>query len=105
MSGRRRPRAFVGVLLAELLFPGSRTLKDRRGHLRSLLDRLRRMGFSSSQVGEAGLASRAWISAACACSSMSAASLLLQSASALLDSPECELVRSTSSVTVFEQEE
>lgn len=105
MSARRSPRAFVGVLQAELLFPGCRTLKDRRGHLRSLLDRLRGMGFSPCQVGEAGLASRAWISAACACSSMPAASRLLQRASALLDSPEWELVRSSDIVTVFEQEE
>ncbi|NLP06551.1 DUF503 family protein [Candidatus Fermentibacteria bacterium] len=105
MSGRRRPRSFVGVLQAELLFPGCRTLKDRRGHLRSLLDRLRRMGFSSSQVGDSGIASRAWISAVCACSSMSAASRLLQSACAILDSPEWELVRSSDTVTVFEQEE
>jgi uncharacterized protein YlxP (DUF503 family) len=85
-------RTFVGVLRSELFFPGLRTLKERRGHLRSLLDRLRGMGMSAAQVGPVGFIQQAWISAGCISGTGAGVSHMLDRASVPFESPEWELV-------------
>jgi uncharacterized protein YlxP (DUF503 family) len=53
---RRHPGAdqdaggFAGLLVVDLHFPGARTLKDKRGPLKSILQRLHNAGFSASEV-------------------------------------------------------
>lgn len=54
---------FTGTIRAEFFFRGCRTLKDRRGYLRSLKDRLSNLGFSVAQIGPANLIQRAWLTA------------------------------------------
>lgn len=85
-------RTFVGVLRVELHFPGLRTLKERRGLLRSLLDRLRGLGMSAAQVGPAGFIRQAWISAVCVSGTAAGADGMLDRAAGLLDSPAWEVV-------------
>jgi len=84
-------RTFVGVLRSELVFPGLRTLKERRGCLVSLLDRLRGIGMSAAQVGPADFVRRAWVSACCASGSDATVRRMLERAAAILDSPVWEL--------------
>lgn len=51
---------FVGVLHAEFRIPGARSLKERRGPVRSLKDRLReRFRCAVAEVGETGRHQRA----------------------------------------------
>jgi uncharacterized protein YlxP (DUF503 family) len=82
---------FAGLLLADLRFPGCLTLKDRRGILHSILDRIRNLGFSATQTGPADLVRRAWVACSCACRTASSAERMLDSAEAILDSPGVEL--------------
>ncbi|HOA05151.1 MAG TPA: DUF503 family protein [Candidatus Fermentibacter daniensis] len=84
MSREPSPRAWIGVLVADLRFHGARTLKDRRGELNSIRDRLGNLGFSVSQTGPADLPARAWVAAACACGTRAGASGMLESAVALI---------------------
>jgi uncharacterized protein YlxP (DUF503 family) len=91
-KNHREIRTFVGVLRSELFFPGLRTLKERRGPLRSLLDRLRGMGMSAAQVGPAGFVRQAWISAGCTSGTSAGVSRMLDRAAVLFESPEWELV-------------
>jgi len=81
---------FAGLLLADLRFPGCLTLKDRRGILCSMLDRLRNLGFSASQTGPADLPGRAWVACSCACRTAAAADRMLDSAEAVLDRPDVD---------------
>jgi len=43
-------RGYVGILSCELHFPGSRSLKDKRQHLRSAKQRLQNMGAAVAEV-------------------------------------------------------
>jgi uncharacterized protein YlxP (DUF503 family) len=105
MSGRTDHRAFVGLLHAELHFPGCDTLKDRRGHLRSLLDRLRGMGFSAAQVGDPARVGRAWIAASIVSGTEGIASGMLEKASSLLENPSWEVAGSCSDIAIFPGED
>ena len=82
----------IGLIRVELYFRGCRTLKDRRGYLRSLKDRLSNMGFSVAQVGPPDMIQRAWIAAVCVSGTEAGASRLLDGAEKLMYNPEWELV-------------
>lgn len=41
---------FAGLLVVDLFFPGSQSLKDKRGPLRSVKQTLRNAGYSASEV-------------------------------------------------------
>ena len=84
--------SWVGILRAEFLFRGCRTLKDRRGYLRSLRDRLGNMGMATAQVGPPDLVQQAWITATCVSGTERGARTILERASdILMGSPEWEL--------------
>ena len=83
---------FIGIIRAELFFRGCRTLKDRRGHLRSLKDRLSNMGFSVAQVGPPDLIQRAWLTAVLVSGSKAGIRRSLEQAEKLMYSPDWELV-------------
>lgn len=83
---------FIGIIRAEMFFRGCRTLKDRRGHLRSLKDRLSNMGFSVAQVGPANLIQRAWLTVVFISGSEAGVKRVLDQAENLMYSPEWELV-------------
>lgn len=57
-------RIYTGTLVADLVLPGSRSLKDLRAPLRSLAQRLRNDGFAVARVGPADLAQRAFLAIA-----------------------------------------
>lgn len=54
-------RIFTGTLIADLLLPAARTLKERRGPLRSLLQKLRNQDFAVAQVGPSELTQRVFL--------------------------------------------
>lgn len=90
---------FEGAIVAELIFRGARTLKDRRAFLRSITDRLRNAGFSSARIGHAGDVRRAWVAAVCVTGKESLARELLRRAGDILESPEWELVASDQAIS------
>lgn len=50
-DGHSRERAgFAGLLVLDLHFPGSQSLKDKRAPLRSIKQSLRNAGYSASEV-------------------------------------------------------
>ena len=83
---------FVGMMRAELFFRGCRTLKDRRGHLRSLKDRLSNMGFAVAQVGPPDIIQRGWLVAVFISGSETGVGRFLDRAEKLMYNPNWELV-------------
>ncbi|MBN2586098.1 MAG: DUF503 family protein [Candidatus Fermentibacteraceae bacterium] len=86
-----RVPCYLGLVRAELYFRGARTLKDRRGHLRSLKDRLSNLGFSVSQVGPSNLVQQAWVAAVIVSGSRARVLSALDRADRLFQDPEWEL--------------
>jgi uncharacterized protein YlxP (DUF503 family) len=103
-DGTGRGRMFAGMLLACVLFPGCDTLKDRRGLLRSILDRLRNLGFSVAQTGPADFVQKAWIAATCACRTASGAERMLDTAAIVLEHPGLELAQLDRQTVLFDPE-
>ena len=54
-------RAYTGTLVLDLSLPHAASLKDRRKHLRSLIDRLLQKDFAVAQIGPADLRQRAFV--------------------------------------------
>ena len=54
-------RTYSGTLTADLVMIASRTLKDRRGPLRTLVQKLKNQGFAVAQVGPADLIQRCFL--------------------------------------------
>jgi uncharacterized protein YlxP (DUF503 family) len=54
-------RIYAGTLVADLVLPHARTLKDKRGPLRALIQRLRNQHFAVAQVGPTDLSQRAFL--------------------------------------------
>ncbi|NOQ22495.1 MAG: DUF503 family protein [Candidatus Aegiribacteria sp.] len=79
------------MIRTELFFRGCRTLKDRRGHLRSLKDRLSNMGFSVAQVGPPNLIQRAWLIAVFISGTEAGVKRVLNKAEKLMYNPDWEL--------------
>jgi uncharacterized protein YlxP (DUF503 family) len=57
-------RIFYGSLVADLVLPHARTIKDRRGPLRALIQVLRNQGLAVAQVGPTDLVQRAFVAVA-----------------------------------------
>jgi len=83
---------FVGVLTCELRFPGARSLKEKRHHLRSAKSQLqRRVGASVAEVDHHDVWQRARITVACAAREHRDAERLLDEAERWLRGQEWEL--------------
>lgn len=54
-------RIYTGTLVADLVLPGSRSLKEMRAPLRALVQKLRNGEFAVARVGPAELAQRAFV--------------------------------------------
>jgi len=54
-------RIFHGSLVADLVLSHARTIKDRRGPLRAVIQVLRNQGLAVAQVGPADLVQRAFV--------------------------------------------
>lgn len=57
-------RIYTGTLVADLVLPGSRSLKDQRAPLQALSQRLRNHGFAVARVGPVERAQRAFLAIA-----------------------------------------
>lgn len=90
--GESQVDSYIGVIRVELVFRGCRTLKDRRGYLRSLRDRLGNMGMATAQVGPPDLVQQAWITATCVSGTeMGVRTMLDRASDLMMGSPEWEL--------------
>lgn len=54
-------RIYTGTLVADLVLPGSRSLKEMRAPLRALVQKLHNREFAVARVGPAELAQRAFV--------------------------------------------
>ena len=89
-----RPDACIGVLLAELHFPGSRSLKDKRAPLASLRDAVQtRFRASFSEVGLQDVWQRARVLVVLAASSLQQARERLDDVDRYLHGQEFEVSR------------
>jgi uncharacterized protein YlxP (DUF503 family) len=89
-----RPDACIGVLLAELHFPGSRSLKDKRAPLASLRDSVHaRFRASFSEVGLQDVWQRARVLIVLAASSLQQARERLDDIDRYLHGQEFEVSR------------
>jgi uncharacterized protein YlxP (DUF503 family) len=82
---------FVGILTAELHFPASRSLKDKRHFLRSAKQRLRNMGAAVAEVDHHDTWQRSRLTVAVAARGFHDAERLLDEAERYLGSQEWEL--------------
>lgn len=81
-------RIYTGSLVADLVLPGARSLKDLRAPLRALAQRLRNHGFAVARVGPADLAQRAFLAVGAVSGEPELAEARLDEAERLLyDSP------------------
>jgi uncharacterized protein YlxP (DUF503 family) len=89
-----RPDACIGVLLAELHFPGSRSLKDKRAPLASLRDSVHaRFRASFSEVGLQDVLQRARVLIVLAASSLQQARERLDDVDRYLHGQEFDVSR------------
>lgn len=54
-------RVFTGTLVADLILPQARSIKDRRKPLQALVQRLRNHHFATAQVGPSDLTQRVFL--------------------------------------------
>lgn len=84
-------RTYTGTLVVDLVLRGARSLKDRRGPLRALVQRLRNGGFAVSQVGPADLQQRVFLAVAAVAASEGGVEELLDAAERVLHGSEFEV--------------
>lgn len=88
------PAGWVGILSVELHFPESRSLKDKRMHLRSLKAQLQnRVGASIAEVDHHATWQRARVTLACVAREASEAGRLLDEADRWLHGQAWEVTR------------
>jgi uncharacterized protein YlxP (DUF503 family) len=84
-------RGYVGILSCELYFPGSRSLKDKRQHLRSAKQRLQNMGAAVAEVDHHEVWQRSRLTLSCVAREYREVQRLLDDAERYLASREWEL--------------
>ena len=84
-------RTHIGTLIADLLLPGARSLKDRRAPLRALVQRLRNQDLAVAQVGPADLMQRVFLAVVAVSGSQRQVQQLLDGAERILFAGEFEV--------------
>ncbi|MFT5233099.1 MAG: hypothetical protein ACI9UK_000916 [Candidatus Krumholzibacteriia bacterium] len=84
-------RVFTGTLIADLVLPYAHSLKERRGPLRALVQKLKNQDLAVAQVGPADLHQRVFLAISAISSSESQLEKLLDMAERLLLSREFEV--------------
>jgi uncharacterized protein YlxP (DUF503 family) len=84
-------RTYTGTLTADLVLPGARNLKERRGPLRALQQRLRNQDFAVAQVGPADLVQRAFLAVTVVSRTAGKADELLDKAERILFASDFEV--------------
>ena len=97
------PTGFVGILSVELLFPGSRSLKEKRMHLRSAKANLQnRVGASVAEVDHHDVWQRSRLTLSCVAREYREAERLLDEAERWLNGQEWEVARADRDVVTLE---
>ena len=84
-------RTHAGILVADLVLPGARSLKDRRAPLRALVQRLRNEHLAVAQVGPPDLIQRAFLAIAAVSGSRGQVEELLAGAERILFASDFEI--------------
>jgi len=84
-------RIYSGILTADLLMTAARTLKDKRGPLRALVQKLKNQGFCVAQVGPADLIQRCFLAIGTVANEESLADGLLDAAERILFASDFEV--------------
>ncbi len=84
-------RTFTGTLIADLVLPHARSLKDRRGPQRALVQKLKNNDFAVAQVGPAELVQRLFLAVTAVSGSESLLEELLDGAERLLFASDFEV--------------
>lgn len=84
-------RIFTGTLIADLVLPGARTLKERRAPLQALIRKLRNHDLAVAQVGPAELTQRAFVAVSAVSGSAALLDDLLAEAERLLFASDFEV--------------
>jgi uncharacterized protein YlxP (DUF503 family) len=84
-------RTYTATLIADLVLSSARNLKEKRGPLRALKQRLRNQDFSVAQVGPADLVQRAFLAVAVVSGSAGGADELLDKAERIIFASEFEV--------------
>ena len=84
-------RIYSGTLTADLVMTAARTLKDRRGPLRALVQKLKNQGFAVAQVGPADLIQRCFLAVSAVSNEESLVEGLLDAAERIIFSTEFEV--------------
>lgn len=93
-------RTYTGTLVADLILPEARSLKDRRGPLRALVQRLRNRGLAAAQVGPPDLQQRVFLAVSAVSGSEGPVAELLDGAERLLFASEFEVGSVTREIRV-----
>jgi uncharacterized protein YlxP (DUF503 family) len=97
------PAGWVGILSVELHFPESRSLKDKRMHLRSLKAQLQnRVGASIAEVDHHDTWQRARVTLACVAREAGEAGRLLDEADRWLPGQAWEVTRTERDLVTLE---
>jgi uncharacterized protein YlxP (DUF503 family) len=84
-------RTHTGTLIADLVLDSARTLKDRRGPQRALLQRLRNAEYNAAQVGPADLIQRWFLAVAVVSGDATQVDELLDAAERIIFASEFEV--------------
>ena len=84
-------RIYSGTLIADLIMTEARTLKDKRGPLRALVQKLKNQGFAVAQVGPAELIQRCFLAVGAVANEESLADGLLDAAERIIFASEFEV--------------
>jgi uncharacterized protein YlxP (DUF503 family) len=84
-------RTYTGTLIADLVLGAARSLKDRRGPQRTLVQKLRNLDFAVAQVGPADLVQRLFLAVTCVSSSETRVEELLDGAERVLFASDFEV--------------
>lgn len=84
-------RIYTGTLIADLVLPAARSLKERRGPLRALQQRLRNHDFATAQVGPADLTQRVFLAVSAVSGSSGKTDELLDKAERILFASDFEV--------------
>jgi uncharacterized protein YlxP (DUF503 family) len=84
-------RIYSGTLTADLVMSEAHTLKDRRGPLRALVQKLKNQGFAVAQVGPADLIQRCFLAVGAVANEESLADGLLDAAERIIFASDFEV--------------
>ena len=93
-------RTYTGTLVADLVLPEAHSLKDRRGPLRALVQRLRNRDLAMAQVGPADLRQRVFLAVAAVSGREGAVDEQLDAAERILYASEFEVGALTRDIRV-----